>query len=54
MIECLNGGKGRNEPEHECPRCAYVGWAKVEDLDESLRRRLRERVLIDRRIRVAS
>jgi hypothetical protein len=54
MVECLNCGKRRKEPEHECPRCSYVGWAMVEDLDESLRRRLRERVLPDRRIRVAS
>jgi hypothetical protein len=54
MVECLNCGKRRHVPEHECPRCAYVGWAMVEELDETLRRRLRDRVLSDRRIRVAS
>jgi hypothetical protein len=54
MVECLNCGKRRDVPEHECPRCAYVGWALVEELNETLRRRLRERVLTDRRIRVAS
>jgi hypothetical protein len=54
MVECLNCGKRRRVPEDECPRCAYVGWASVEELDEPLRRRLRDRVLSDRRIRVAS
>jgi hypothetical protein len=54
MVECLNCGKRRDVPEHECPRCSYVGWAFVAEVDESLRRRLRERVLVDRRIRAAS
>jgi hypothetical protein len=54
MVECLNCGKRREEPEHECPRCAYVGWASLEELDESLRKRLRDRLLPDRRIRIAS
>jgi hypothetical protein len=54
MVECLNCGKRREVPEHECPRCSYVGWAKVEELNESLRRQLRQRLLTDRRIRVAS
>ena len=54
MVECLNCGKRRDNPDNECPRCAYVGWATVEELTETLRRRLRERVLSDRRIRVAS
>jgi hypothetical protein len=31
-----------------------VGWALVEELDESLRKRLRELVLSERRLRVAS
>jgi hypothetical protein len=53
MVECLNCGKRRHKAEQECPRCSYVGWALVEDLDESLRRRLRERRLPERRIRVA-
>jgi hypothetical protein len=54
MVECLNCGKRRDVPENECPRCSYVGWAFVEELTETLRRRLRERVLTDRRIRAAS
>jgi len=54
MVECLNCGKRREKPETECPRCAYVGWAPVEDLTERLRRRLRERSLTDRRMREAS
>ena len=53
MVECLNCGKRRHKPEYECPRCFYVGWAQVEDLNESLRRRLRERQLADRRVRLA-
>jgi hypothetical protein len=54
MVECLNCGKRRHKPELECPRCTYVGWALVQDLDETLRRRLRDRQLTDRKIRVAS
>ncbi|MGH3002060.1 MAG: hypothetical protein ACRDM1_05260 [Gaiellaceae bacterium] len=54
MVECLNCGERRERPECECPRCTYVGWAYVTDLNESLRKRLRERVLSDRRLRVAS
>ena len=54
MVECLNCGKRRKVPEHECPRCSYVGWAFVEELNEPLRRQLRQRVLTDRRIRIAS
>jgi uncharacterized OB-fold protein len=49
MVECLNCGKRRHEPEHECPRCSYVGWAFVEEIDEGLRRRLRTRVVSERR-----
>jgi hypothetical protein len=54
MVECLNCGERRRTPEHECPRCSYVGWAFVADLSEAMRRRLRERILTDRRIRAAS
>jgi hypothetical protein len=54
MVECLNCGKRRDHPETECPRCSYLGWAFVERLDESLRRRLKERLHTDRRMRVAS
>jgi hypothetical protein len=31
-----------------------VGWATVEDLTETLRKQLRDRVLRERRIRIAS
>lgn len=54
MVECLNCGKRRELPEDACPRCAYVGWAPSEDLDEELRRLLRERSVAGRRIRIAS
>jgi hypothetical protein len=54
MVECLNCGKRRDRPEAECPRCAYVGWAYVEQIDEVLRRTLRDRMLVHRRLRVAS
>ncbi len=54
MVECLKCGERRELPEEECPRCSYVGWAFVEELDEALRRLLRDRSLADRRIRVAS
>jgi len=54
MVECLNCGERRQVPEHECPRCAYVGWASVAELNESLRQKLRDRVLASRRIRAAN
>jgi hypothetical protein len=54
MVECLKCGERRDVPESECPRCTYVGWAFVADVDEPLRRRLRDRVLSERRPRVAS
>jgi hypothetical protein len=48
MVECLNCGERREVPERPCPRCTYVGWAWAHELDETLRRLLRERPL-DRR-----
>jgi hypothetical protein len=54
MVECLNCGKRRKLPETECQRCAYVGWAYTRDLNETLRRLLRDRSVADRRIRAAS
>jgi hypothetical protein len=54
MVECLNCGKHREVPDDECPRCSYVGWAPIEDVDEALRRLLRERSVAGRRIRIAS
>jgi hypothetical protein len=50
MVECLNCGERREQPERACPRCTYVGWAWTHDLDEMLRRLLRERPLEVRRI----
>ena len=48
MVECLNCGERRRAlPEQECPRCSYVGWALVEELDEALRRLLRDRSLAE-------
>jgi primosomal protein N' len=54
MVECLSCGKQREQPEEECPRCSYVGWAYVEEIDEALRRLLRERTVAGRSIRIAS
>lgn len=51
MVECLNCGHRRDTPEHPCPQCAYVGWAWENDLDEALRRLLRERPVMSRRLR---
>jgi hypothetical protein len=58
-IECLSCGSRRNaalEPRHldpgECPRCGYVGWARVEDLTEIARRLIRERPLERRSLRI--
>ena len=58
-IECLGCGARRSvevdaghlEPG-ECPRCAYVGWARVEDLTEIARRMMRERPLERRSLRI--
>jgi hypothetical protein len=42
MVECLQCGERRAAPEPACPRCSYVGWAYAHDLDEPLRRALRD------------
>ena len=49
-VECLRCGATRTAepraPRHdvgECQRCGYVGWAASADLDEPLRRALRDR-----------
>jgi Zn ribbon nucleic-acid-binding protein len=57
LVECLNCGMQRrvavraSRPAHsdECGRCGYVGWAKSESLDETLRRALREHSVEQRR-----
>jgi Zn-finger nucleic acid-binding protein len=60
-VECLGCGRERvleRPPRRqvdtdECPRCKYVGWAPSEELDETLRRRVRTRPLERRRIHTA-
>jgi primosomal protein N' len=49
QLECLSCGHVRKDG-NECPRCHYVGWALVEDLNERVRRLLRERPLDRRRL----
>lgn len=55
-IECLRCGERRADLEHEpeCPRCGYLGWAKAMELDESVRKRLRERPPESRRLRIVA
>jgi hypothetical protein len=60
-VECLRCGLERivDPSEHkrldggECPRCKYVGWAPSEELDETLRRRVRTRPPERRRLHPA-
>jgi len=56
QIECLGCGERRAShlERGDCPRCGYVGWARVEDLDERMRRILRERPPELRRIRAVA
>jgi hypothetical protein len=54
-VECLACGARRvvvGDPR-ECHRCGYVGWASSEELTADARRRLRERPLERRRLRIA-
>lgn len=58
-IECLSCGARRTVADvgphldpGECPRCEYVGWARVEDLSDVARRLMRERPLERRKLRV--
>ncbi|MEX2210938.1 MAG: hypothetical protein WD689_04160 [Gaiellaceae bacterium] len=39
--------------DSECPRCGYLGWASVLELDEALRRLIRTRPPEARRLRLA-
>jgi DNA-directed RNA polymerase subunit RPC12/RpoP len=60
-IECLGCGQVRLAwPETQrrldggaCPRCGYVGWAQSSQMNEGLRRMLRERPPERRRLRIA-
>ena len=60
-IECLGCGDGRlawpKSQRHldggACLRCGYVGWAYSAEIDEGLRRVLRERPPERRRLRAA-
>jgi hypothetical protein len=54
MVECLNCGERRDAPEAACTRCQYVGWAWAHDLDEALRRLLRDRPPERRRVRIVA
>ncbi|HEU4942281.1 MAG TPA: hypothetical protein VFT18_03390 [Gaiellaceae bacterium] len=58
-IECLSCGARRSvagDVRHldpgECPRCSYVGWARVDDLTDLARRLIRERPIERRSLRV--
>jgi ribosomal protein L37E len=55
-IECLRCGKRRADvrKDPDCPRCGYLGWARVTDLDERTRRILRERPPEQRRLRAVA
>ena len=58
-VECLRcgmhhrlvQGDGRALQQGECPRCGYVGWATARELDEHLRRTLRDHPVERRRLR---
>ena len=54
VVECLNCGCLREAPGAACPRCEYVGWALSRELDEPLRRLLRERPPQRRRLRLVA
>jgi Zn ribbon nucleic-acid-binding protein len=60
VVECLRCGSHREtatEPlrqaDQVCPRCGYVGWARVNDLTDHERRALQRRPLERRRLRLA-
>jgi hypothetical protein len=61
LLECLRCGTTRElvvtDPRvntGECPRCHYVGWASSSELDEPMRRVLRERPPESRRLRAVA
>jgi hypothetical protein len=58
VVECLSCGELRHvlpipwrrmDPD-ECHRCGYLGWARSVELNELMRRALRDRPLERRRI----
>jgi hypothetical protein len=58
QVECLNCGHRRavragerRSALDECPKCRYVGWASSAELSENTRRLLRERPVVQRRLR---
>ena len=53
LIECLCCGERRSDAlvRADCPRCGYIGWARTDDLNEQMRRILRERPPEQRRLR---
>jgi hypothetical protein len=58
QVECLGCGFRRHVSSDaqrfaldECPKCAYVGWARTAELTEPMRRLLRERPVGGRRLR---
>jgi ribosomal protein L37E len=54
-VECLRCGDKRDVEHHregECPRCGYVGWAPTAELNEYVRRALRDRPPEIRSLRV--
>lgn len=60
-VECLSCGKqrtvtqveGRRLDARDCPRCGYVGWARVATLTERTRHALRELPIFDRHLKPA-
>jgi predicted RNA-binding Zn-ribbon protein involved in translation (DUF1610 family) len=61
-VECLSCGARRivvsnTDRRHvdagECHRCGYVGWASSDELSAAARRRLRDRPLERRTLRIA-
>ncbi len=60
VVECLRCGSHREttiaplrQANLDCPRCGYVGWARVTDLTEQERHALRRRPLERRRLGLA-
>jgi hypothetical protein len=59
QVECLNCGHRRavragirRSALDECPKCSYVGWAASCELSERTRQLLRDRPVVQRRLRL--